>query len=89
MKKLGQIVQVNAAALRLLGHNKYEMINRNVGMIIPVPFATHHQHYLRHYMEVGKSKILNHSRPVFAMHKSGFFVPVNLFVREVPIRKFR
>lgn len=83
MKRLGQIVQVNATALRLLGYSKYEMLNRNVSMMIPVPFATHHQNYLRRYMELGDSAILNKSRPVFAMHKTGYLVPINLFVREV------
>jgi PAS domain S-box-containing protein len=82
-KKLGQILQVNATALRLLGYNKHDLVNRNVSMIIPTPFSLHHQTYLRRYLDLGDSAILNKSRAVFATHKSGFLLPVNLFVREV------
>jgi PAS domain S-box-containing protein len=83
LKKLGTIFQVNATALRLLGYNKYEMINRNVTVIVPAPFAQHHHSYLRRYMDLGDASVLNKSRPVFALHKTGYLIPINLYVREV------
>jgi PAS domain S-box-containing protein len=83
MKKLGTIFQVNATALRLLGYNKYEMINRNVTLIVPAPFAQHHHNYLRRYMDLGDASVLNKTRALFAMHKTGYLVPINLYVREV------
>jgi PAS domain S-box-containing protein len=82
-KTLGQVMQVNPVALRLLGYSKAEILGRNIAVIVPAPFAAHHQGYLKHYTDLGNSSILNMSRPAWALHKSGFLVPLNLFVREV------
>jgi PAS domain S-box-containing protein len=83
LKKLGQILSVNAAAMRLLGYNKYELIGRNINVLVPLPYSPHHQGFLLRYMDIGNSTILNKNRPVFGLHKSGYLVYLNLFVREV------
>jgi hypothetical protein len=34
-------------------------------------------------MDLGDASVLNKSRPVFALHKTGYLIPINLYVREV------
>ena len=50
---------------------------------MPKPFSTHHNAFLLNYIEHGRTKVLNSHSKAFALHKNGFLVPVDLFVREV------
>ncbi len=50
---------------------------------MPPPFSTHHNAFLLNYIEHGRTKVLNKFSKAFALHKNGFLVSVELFVREV------
>ncbi len=80
---LGEIIDVNMGAVRMFGYSRPDLIGANISIIMPAPYAQHHQSQLNHFLETGKSTVLNRSRLVFGVHKSGWLVPVDLFVREV------
>ncbi len=82
-KTLGSIVSANAGAVRMLGYSRASLVGRNIAMIMPAPFSNAHQSYLTRYLETGEARILNRSRIVFGSHRSGWIMPLDLFVREV------
>jgi PAS domain S-box-containing protein len=82
-KTLGAIVSANAGAVRMLGYSRADLVGRNIAMIMPAPFSNAHQSYLTRYLETGEARILNRSRIVFGSHRSGWIMPLDLFVREV------
>lgn len=48
------IVQMtNQASCEVLGYNKGDLVDRNVNLMIPPPFAEHHNSYIRNFLNTG------------------------------------
>ncbi len=52
-------------------------------MIVPEPFSSNHDSYLSNYNNHGVTHVLNRHSQLFAVHRNGFIVPADMFVREV------
>lgn len=48
---LGVIRSVNAAAIKLFGHSRWQMERRNLSMLMPSPFAELHDSFMRRWGE--------------------------------------
>ena len=48
---LGVIRSVNAAAIKLFGHSRWQMERRNLSMLMPSPFAELHDAFMRRWVE--------------------------------------
>ncbi|KAJ9529670.1 hypothetical protein QJQ45_014402 [Haematococcus lacustris] len=71
-------------ACTILGYgNKTELVGKNINTIVPPPFSTNHNAYVRNYLETGKAKILDSSRNFVAVHKDRYVIPINVFVTKV------
>ena len=79
---VGVISLFNKSAELLLGYNREEVIGQNVRILMPGPFSTQHDNYLRHYNETGEEKVIGVEREVPARHKDGTTIPVNLAVSD-------
>lgn len=51
-------------ALKLFGYKKAELEGKNVSILMPNPFSSRHNTYLRNYLTTGQSKILDAMRQV-------------------------
>jgi PAS domain S-box-containing protein len=80
---MGVIIDVNLALVRLFGHSRQDMLGNNVSMLMPTPYSTFHQFSLLRYLETGETAVINRSRVLFGLHRSGWLVPIELFVREM------
>jgi PAS domain S-box-containing protein len=75
---VGIIHYVNPACIRLFGHDRENLIGRNVKMLMPSPFQEEHDSYLTRHRETGVKRIIGIGRELKGLKSDGkiliFFV---------------
>jgi hypothetical protein len=76
----GLIVAANRAAEHIFGWSVSEMTGRNVNTLMPEPFHSQHDQYLRNYLQTGVARIIGSGRDVEAMDRHGRVFPIRLAI---------
>jgi two-component system, LuxR family, sensor kinase FixL len=71
------------AAERQFGYTATEAIGRNVSILMPEPYRTHHDSYLERYRVTGDPRIIGIGRIVTGKRKDGTTFPMHLSVGEM------
>ena len=79
----GIVESLNPAAEDIFGYTATEVIGNNIKMLMPEPYHSQHDNYLKQYCNTGKSEIIGASREVVGRHKSGSAFPMQLSVSEM------
>ncbi len=75
----------NAAAERLWGYARDEVIGRNVKMLVPAEMQGHHDGYVNRHRETGQDRIVGTSREVRVPRKDGSWVWGSLSLSRVKL----
>jgi PAS domain S-box-containing protein len=81
----GTIEMVNSAAQAIFGYSREELIGLNVSILMPEPYRSQHDQYLRNFRHTGQRKIIGIGREVIGRRKDGRTFPLDLSVSEVQL----
>ena len=81
----GRVESFNPAASKMFGYIADEVIGQNVSMLMPEPYASEHDHYLRRYQMTGERRIIGIGREVMGRRKDGSTFPAHLSVGELSV----
>lgn len=82
----GSIESANPAALKLFGYEITELSGQNIKILMPEPYYSAHDNYLRNYLRTGKTNVIGGSREVRGRRKDGTDFPLKLSVGEISIQ---
>jgi two-component system sensor kinase FixL len=79
----GLILTVNPAMKALFGYDVDELIGKNVRMLMPEPYHSQHDNYIRNYHRTGERHVIGGGREVVGKRKDGSLFPIFLNVNEL------
>src|SRR5436189_6312707 len=79
----GFVRTANPATQKLFGYSESELIGQNVSLLMPEPFRSRHDGYIRHHLDTGERKIIGIGRQVMGRRKAGAIVPMHLSVSSI------
>jgi len=77
----GRIDLLNHAGERMFGYNEEEVIGLKVNILLPEPYRSQHDDYLRHYVEAGEPRIIG--RELLAKRRDGSEFSAELAIGRV------
>ncbi len=83
--KFGRVHAYNAAAACMFGFAPDEVIGKNVSMLMPEPYKSAHDGYLRAYLQTGQAKVIGSGREVRGRRKDGSEFPMDIAVSELDL----
>jgi len=79
----GRVELLNHAGERMFGYNEQEVIGLKVNILLPEPYRSQHEDYLRHYIEAGEPRIIGIGRELIAKRRDGSEFSAELAVGRV------
>lgn len=80
----GVVRQFNLAAERLFRYAEADVVGKNVKILMPEPYHSAHDGYLRHHLETGERHIIGTIREVSGRRSDGVHFPLDLSISELP-----
>ncbi|PCD01621.1 PAS domain-containing sensor histidine kinase [Sphingomonas spermidinifaciens] len=78
----GLIQSFSAAAERLFGYTRNEVIGQNVQLLMSEECRASHDAYIAQYLSTGTRRVIGHDRIVLARRKDGSTFPIELSIGE-------
>jgi len=79
---IGTMRLFNPACVKIFGYDPFEVLGQNVKMLMPEPFHSEHDGYLKSYSDTAEKKIIGIGREVKGKRKDGSVFPMDLAVGE-------
>ena len=81
----GIIEFINPAFEKVFQYKSEEVLGRNIKLLMPEPYSSEHDAYLRRFFKTGEQKIIGIGREIEAQRKDGTLFPIDLAVSEVTL----
>jgi len=81
----GTIKTLNPATARIFYYDVKDLIGQNINILMPEPYHSQHDSYLKNYLETGEAKIIGFGRNVTGKRKDGSTFPVHIAINELQI----
>lgn len=82
INRLGIIQMANRATEKIFGYDINEIMGKNISILMPEPFSSMHDIYIKKYLETGNRRIIGIGREVQGKKKNGEIFPCELSVSE-------
>ncbi|MHB9117424.1 MAG: EAL domain-containing protein [Burkholderiales bacterium] len=80
----GIVESFNVSAARIFGHPAFEVIGKNVNILMPEPYRSKHDEGIQNYLRTGVAKIIGQgAREVQGRRKNGSVFPLTLTLGEM------
>ncbi|TAJ94224.1 MAG: PAS domain S-box protein [Gammaproteobacteria bacterium] len=79
----GRILEFNPAAERTFGYRAAEIQGKNVKLLMPDPYSSAHDGYLKRYRETGEARVIGFVRELTGVRKNGAIFPLELTLSEM------
>jgi PAS domain S-box-containing protein len=79
----GTIATFSPSASRIFGYPPDEVVGRNIKMLMPEPYQSEHDGYLRRYLEGGEPTVIGKGRQVRGRRRDGSTFPMDLAVSHL------
>lgn len=85
---LGTVLRFNRAAEECFGQQIADVVNQNIKMLMPEEIAARHDSYLAAYLRTREKHIIDTTRSVQGLRKSGEVFPLEISVKEITTSDF-
>ncbi len=79
----GIVESLNGAAERMFAYQAWEVIGKNIRMLMPEPHAAGHDDYLARYIRTRQARAIGRTRELSALRRDGTEFPIELSVAEI------
>ncbi len=76
----GDITSISETGASIFGYTAAELLGQNVKTLMPEPFRSGHDSYIRNYLSTKRAKILGLGRDTLGRKKSGEIFPIHISV---------
>jgi len=83
----GIIQRFNPAAEMMFGYKASRIIGNSVNLLMPEPYASEHDGYIRNYMKTRKPKVMGRFRELEARRCDGSLVPIEIEANDLYVNK--
>jgi PAS domain S-box-containing protein len=78
----GTVESVNPAVERLFGFAADQLLGQNVSVLMPEPYRSEHDQYVKNYLHTRVPKVIGIGREVVGLRKDGTTFPMDLSISE-------
>ena len=78
----GLIVELNAAAERMFGYRRAQLLGQRVELLMPEPYRSEHPDYINRYLESKEPRVIGIGREVEGRRRDGKIFPIRLSLGE-------
>ncbi len=81
----GLVESCNGRAEDMFGYPAAAIRGKNVSVLMPEPYRSEHDDYIRRYCETGRAKVIGVGREVIGRRRDGTDFPIQLTINEVHV----